>query len=416
MSSASSHRWLLVTSVLALLIGSAGASTAAPGDIVDPLAGLSPAELVDLQLVADMDGTSLEQAAAEFAWQDDFALMATELEEQFPAEFAGAEIVDAAGRVAAIAFKGRVPTEALARTTAFGLADVRVTGGTGHSVRELDERVAAVHAAVAGRRDLVSDVVSTYDPDTGAITVEAAPSHPAGQGGSDDEVLVERLWSGLPEAARRHVAAIRITAAVANRSESALGGGRIERTNDYRLACTTGFSARTASGIAGIVTAGHCSNSTTYEDYSGAAEVAMGLGGPPGGDWGDFQFQTTSTTEVDDFYYNKGVTRDVTGIANPTSGQRLCKFGHAYGVGCAYVQDLSACATDTAEGVTYTACRLVRTDNDISEGGDSGGPWYYGNTAYGIHWGTFSTWLGERSAFSRTTYVDEALNGVTILR
>lgn len=68
----------------------------------------------------------------------------------------------------------------------------------------------------------------------------------------------------------------------------------------------------------------------------------------------------------------------------------------------------------SAEG-TYTACRLVRTDSDISDGGDSGGPWYYGNTAYGIHWGVFGTWLGDRSAFSRAAYVDEALNGTWLM-
>lgn len=59
---------------------------------------------------------------------------------------------------------------------------------------------------------------------------------------------------------------------------------------------------------------------------------------------------------------------------------------------------------------------MVRTDNDISGPGDSGGPWYYGTIAYGIRWGTFGTWLGDRSALSRATYVDEALNGATLLR
>jgi streptogrisin C len=86
-----------------------------------------------------------------------------------------------------------------------------------------------------------------------------------------------------------------------------------------------------------------------------------------------------------------------------------------FGAGCADVQDLSACATVTSAEGTYTACRLVRTDNDISDPGDSGGPWYWGTTAYGIHWGTFDTVFGDRSAFSRATYVDEALNGTTLL-
>src|SRR3954466_11368780 len=126
----------------------------------------------------------------------------------------------------------------------------------------------------------------------------------------------------------------------------------------------------------------------------------MGNGRSPGGDWGDFQFQTVGNTEVDDFHYNWSVTRDVAAIANPVSGQTLCKFGQTFGAGCADVQDLSACATVTSAEGTYTACLLVRTDNDISDPGDSGGPWYWGTTAYGIHWGTFDTVFGDRSAFS----------------
>lgn len=121
--------------------------------------------------------------------------------------------------------------------------------------------------------------------------------------------------------------AIRVEPALRARGENALGGARIERAGASGLECTTGFSARTPAGVTGIVTAGHCWNSTTYEDFSGAPEVSMGNGRSPGGDWGDFRFQTVANTEVDDFYYNRGVTRDLSGFASPVSGQTLCKFG-----------------------------------------------------------------------------------------
>lgn len=174
---------------------------------------------------------------------------------------------------------------------------------------------------------------------------------------------------------------------------------------------------RNSYGTTRIATAGHCpDNSNTFENYSGGSEVKMYFaGGRTGGAYGDFQWHTVNGTEVDDFYYDRGKARDVAAVANPIMDQTICRYGQVTRAACADVQDLSACATWEQGGRTYEACRLVRTDNDISDNGDSGGPWYWGTTAYGIHWGTFGTWLGDRSAFSRATYIDEAI-GVQILR
>mgnify|MGYP003494911257 FL=1 len=45
-----------------------------------------------------------------------------------------------------------------------------------------------------------------------------------------------------------------------------------------------------------------------------------------------------------------------------------------------------------------------------SGGGDSGGPWYWGGTAYGIHYGVSTGYDGyARNLFSQTRYSDEAL-------
>ncbi len=54
-------------------------------------------------------------------------------------------------------------------------------------------------------------------------------------------------------------------------------------------------------------------------------------------------------------------------------------------------------------------------NRDTATGGDSGGPWYYGNTAYGLHGGQVSTWLGTRDFWTRVTYLDDAL-GLSVRR
>lgn len=44
-------------------------------------------------------------------------------------------------------------------------------------------------------------------------------------------------------------------------------------------------------------------------------------------------------------------------------------------------------------------------NGDTLGGGDSGGPWYFGNKAYGAHQGNCDT----RDSFSKASHFDEAL-------
>ena len=72
------------------------------------------------------------------------------------------------------------------------------------------------------------------------------------------------------------------------------------------------------------------------------------------------------------------------GHYNPSIGDTVCRFGVASGATCQVVIDLNRCAVGT--------CGLVWTDRSVTIGGDSGGPWFYGTYALGIHRG----WLDEK--------------------
>jgi hypothetical protein len=56
--------------------------------------------------------------------------------------------------------------------------------------------------------------------------------------------------------------------------------------------------------------------------------------------------------------------------------------------------------------------RVVSMKSHVTAGGDSGGPWFSGNTLYGVHTGSHVAWFKQRSLFSQARYIDEAL-GVT---
>ncbi|MBW3606415.1 MAG: S1 family peptidase [Actinobacteria bacterium] len=57
--------------------------------------------------------------------------------------------------------------------------------------------------------------------------------------------------------------------------------------------------------------------------------------------------------------------------------------------------------------------RLAAMHNDNAEKGDSGGPWFWGNSAIGIHQGAKTIWSKSRDVFSQARYLDDAL-GVTV--
>lgn len=63
--------------------------------------------------------------------------------------------------------------------------------------------------------------------------------------------------------------------------------------------------------------------------------------------------------------------------------QRLCKYGRKSGQTCDKVRSLQTCRN--------SYCSLVDMHNRKADGGDSGGPWFLGGTAYGVHSGFHTT-------------------------
>ena len=61
-------------------------------------------------------------------------------------------------------------------------------------------------------------------------------------------------------------------------------------------------------------------------------------------------------------------------------------------------------------GAAIDYCNLVQMGSRLADGGDSGGPVFVGNTAYGLHHGwQYDLWPFTRDLFSRADLIDEAL-------
>lgn len=133
--------------------------------------------------------------------------------------------------------------------------------------------------------------------------------------------------------------------------------------------CTSGFSVKNSSGTKGVTTAGHCNNS---QSYSGKNLPFMS--GTTGGvydiQWhrGDHEF--TVRNLIWDGTYNRFIY-SLKFRASQSVGEWVCKYGKTTGYACGTI------ATTSQDGVN------IRVDNMTLQGGDSGGPWFWNNTAYG---------------------------------
>ena len=76
--------------------------------------------------------------------------------------------------------------------------------------------------------------------------------------------------------------------------------------------------------------------------------------------------------------------------ANQTVGSYVCKYGKITGFGCGSIVAIDFQPTDQTDcsipcSFSATFIRVHNEDGDVlAQDGDSGGPWFRGNTAYGI--------------------------------
>ncbi len=163
----------------------------------------SPAELDDLQFIANQYGITLEESIARYAWGDDFSMMVTAIEDDDPDS-----VVDAGktGRLSAwIKFSGSISGNARNAIDKFKSenpgVEISLQAGRypGFTKREADAAVVGAHLAVMVE-DGVQDSVTYYDSDAIEIvvTVQMA-TPPSGEKLSSLEKAAER---GAAEATR----------------------------------------------------------------------------------------------------------------------------------------------------------------------------------------------------------------------
>lgn len=162
--------------------------------------------------------------------------------------------------------------------------------------------------------------------------------------------------------------------------------------------CTSGFSVVNSSGTKGIITAAHCSNSQSYNGTSLPFQ-----GSAYGGSY-DFQWHTAPGFTVRNLAYDGSGNRYIYSTKhrnNQALNSWVCKYGKTSGYTCGFITNKDFRPGDPSSW-SATFILVHRDGVDLSSTGDSGGPWFLGNTAYGVHSGG----VGDDAYYMAVNYVD----------
>ncbi|WP_245997052.1 S1 family peptidase [Streptomyces armeniacus] len=180
---------------------------------------------------------------------------------------------------------------------------------------------------------------------------------------------------------------------------------------DGGFACAIGFNVRDAASYYGTLP-GHCAelSQTWYADPGRTVQVGVTEGAHfPDGDYGLIRYTNSELSYPGEITIGGGQFIDITGAAEPTVGQSVCRGGALTGVRCGIVTAVNV-SVNFPQG---TVNGLFRT-NLCSEPGDRGGPAFSGTTALGMESGATGNCSSGGSSYYQPITEVLAAYGLTI--
>jgi hypothetical protein len=231
-----------------------------------------------------------------------------------------------------------------------------------------------------------------YDQRTGEVVLLVTPADVATLGADAIKAHAEQI-SGVP---------VRIVVNELIESNMGVdGGGLVEGVSSItnrRSRCTSGFVVTNGETNA-ITTAAHCPDQLTYVDVDGTTSPTLPMIGSWGLGYRDVQINGSANSAEPLFYANRaaGSLRQVDtwrSVASTRAGEFVCHYGESSGYSCATVELTDyAPPGELCGGPCSPTWVTVRGPSCIP--GDSGGPVFSGDVAFGIAKGINRTDLGQ---------------------
>jgi hypothetical protein len=245
-----------------------------------------------------------------------------------------------------------------------------------------------VEAVAAMRKHLIdfrSDLPGArgvgYDQRTGEVVLLVSPTDAARIGIDAIRARAEQI-GGVP---------VRVVINALRESDMSVdGGGRVEGLNlltNRRNRCTTGFVV-TNGEINAITTAAHCPDQLTYIDRDGNSSPVLPMIGSWGAAYRDVQINGSADSPQPLFYANRGAgslraVETWRNVASTRAGDFVCHYGESSGYSCATVELTDyAPPGELCGGPCSPTWVTVKGPSCIP--GDSGGPVFSGDVAFGI--------------------------------
>jgi streptogrisin C len=320
---------------------------------------------VDAAEIASMHGISVAEARSRIDRQPRIGELAAALDQRGPTSYGGIFIDQSPDYQVIVLVEEGSGSAVEGAIDDLGFSDlkpfiaIRETPFTLDVLKSEMERVAQLSAGLATSLDL--------DIRTGEILVIVATL-------ADVSAVRTALASAQPPIGARNVIVEKGRVV----QEHAFGGLPLST-------CTSGFSVRrTTDNAKGVSTAAHCPDAQTLQKHGTALDHIAGQ------NYGSLDVQwhkTPGLTDPNLIRYNfGGDTRSIsfrTARHEMVVGGNVCNFGKTTGYKCGTIvsKDFDYDGWNTQFNPTF-----IRVDGpQRTDQGDSGGPWFLGNSAYGIH-------------------------------
>lgn len=351
------------------------------------------ARLHDAQLMAKERGVPIAEVLDWLDFQDALDVYAGDLLKRFPSRVASvwADALPAKG--GHIRFVGNVPRGIK------NISGIELNGGARFSRQERSRRVRHVTRTLdsLGYRGIVG-----YADDTGKMLVRAVPSDVGSMVTAQevaDATSAVRPAPGdfRPEVDHFQADELEVTELLDLPVPAHSRGGDRIRNSTTGYGCTTGFTVRKPGPTYGVSTAAHCSAPLGFD-----VEYVEGNGGTYDDNFfqsngnsyseGDVAWYTTSHSEWPEFFSNFDNIRSVHSIqlTSLMVGKQVCQYGRSSNdETCGYqVKWVDQCLWMTSPINSWVCGMAIAlwtgSGSSPIDLGDSGGPWFVQNKAYGV--------------------------------
>ncbi len=339
---------------------------------------LSEGLMRDAQSYSERFGTSVEEALRRLELQEQVGILNEHLEVAEEATFGGLWIEhEPEYQVIALFTEPREGQESISQAPLGKLESLIVVRPARFTLAELNSQLEEVGSQVrrAGARvDLSLNVRQNQ--------VEILTPDPAGF----HSILVAKN-EALPSA----TVVVEVESLFHPQQQDLLGGRPVDKQNCVLPfcsppECTSGFAVRTSQGQLGISTAAHCDDALLDRDST----TPLVFEGEVFGGSRDVQLHTvgcqdTILNRIDDGPGTRAIHGSVRRSAQ-ANGTFVCKHGRTTGRTCGTIDSRSVCPSYIPSCSSTFIC-VQSSGGEISDGGDSGGPWFVGDRAYGSHSG-----------------------------